>query len=36
MILINFESIKLFLICYEYIKNNLYINLDDGGHIRIV
>ena len=21
---------------YEYIHNNLYINLDNGGHIRIV
>ena len=25
-----------FLICYDYIKNNLYINLDDGNHIGIV
>ena len=24
-----------FLICYEFIKNNSYINLGDGGHIRI-
>ena len=30
------ESIKFILICYEYIKNNSYINLDDGSHIRFV
>ena len=24
------------LICYDYIKNNSYINLDAGSHIRIV
>ena len=24
------------LICYDYIKNNSYINLGDGNHIRIV
>ena len=27
---------QIFLICYEYNKNNSYINLDDGDHIRIV
>ena len=27
---------QIFKICYEYIKNNSYINLGDGGHIRIV
>ena len=25
-----------FLICYEYINNNSYINLDDGNRIRII
>ena len=25
-----------FLICYEYIKNNSYINLGDGSQIRMV
>ena len=25
-----------FKICYEYIKNNSYINLDDENHIKIV
>ena len=30
-----FESIKFFKICYEYIKNNSYINLGDEIHIRI-
>ena len=25
-----------FFICYEYIKNNSYINLGDGSHIGIV
>ena len=30
-----FDSIKI-LICYEYIKNNSYINFGDGSHIRIV
>ena len=25
-----------FLICYEYIKNNSNINLDDGSHIKIL
>ena len=29
-------SIKFFLICYDYINKNSYINLDDGGHTRIV
>ena len=27
---------SIFLFCYEYINNNLYINLGDGSHIRIV
>ena len=27
---------QIFLICYEYINNNSYFNLDDGGHIIIV
>ena len=27
---------QIFLICYEYIKNNSYINLNDGNRIRIV
>ena len=36
MIFIKFESNKFILICYDYIKNNSYINLDDGSHIRIV
>ena len=30
-----FESINFF-ICYDYIKNNSYINLGDGSDIRIV
>ena len=25
-----------FFICYDFIKNNSYINLDDGNHIGIV
>ena len=29
------ESIKFILICYEYIKNNSYINFGDWIHIRI-
>ena len=36
----NWDELNLnqsnFLICYDYIKNNSYINLGDGGHIRIV
>ena len=34
-----FEKIlvnQIFLICYEYISNNSYSNLDDGNYIRIV
>ena len=30
------ESIEIFIICFENIKNNSNINLDDGNHIRIV
>ena len=29
-------SQSIFLICFEYIKNNLYIDFGDGNHIRIV
>ena len=35
MVVFKFESVKI-LICYEYIKNNSFINLGDGSHIRIV
>ena len=27
---------QIFLICFEYINNNSYINLDDRNHIKIV
>ena len=30
------ESIKFKKICYEYINNNSFINLDDRNHIKIV
>ena len=33
LVIKNFESIKFILICYEFIKNNSYINLDYGNHI---
>ena len=29
-------SQSIFFICYEYIYNNSYINLDDGNHIKII
>ena len=29
-------SQSIFLICYDFIKNNSYINLDDGNHIRLL
>ena len=29
-------SQSYFLICYDFIKNNSYINLDDGNHIVIL
>ena len=35
MINIFFEN-QNFKICYDFIKNNSYINLGDGSHIRIV
>ena len=31
-----FSQSNFFKICFEYIKNNSYINLDDGNHIRVV